>query len=85
MQFSDRVRIENNLFHLYGPYGSTTRNPPSHRQSLENILRPVNEMQFSVYGLKTYCTDADENNLFHLYCTDRADRQPVTTLHTGKA
>ena len=23
MQFSDRIRIENGLFHLYGPYGST--------------------------------------------------------------
>ena len=31
MQFSDRVRIENDLFHPYGPYGSTTRNHPSHR------------------------------------------------------
>ena len=27
MQFSDRVQIENDLFHLYGPYVSTTRNP----------------------------------------------------------
>ena len=28
MQFSDRVRIENHLFHLYEPYGSTTCEAP---------------------------------------------------------
>ena len=28
MQFSDRVRIENGLFHPYKPYGSTARDTP---------------------------------------------------------
>ena len=37
MQFSDRVRIESRLFHLYELYGSTT---------LETHFTP-NEMQFS--------------------------------------
>ena len=60
MQFSDRIRIEDGLFHLYGPYGSTTRETPSLQEDVEYILSHLNEMQFSD-------RIRIENGLFHLY------------------
>ena len=60
MQFSDRVRIEDGLFHPYGPYRATTRETPFTAVRCEYILRPLNEMQFSD------CVRI-ENGLFHPY------------------
>ena len=41
MQFSDRVQIESGPFHLYGPYGSTTRETPFTLASYADVLRLV--------------------------------------------
>ena len=66
MQFSDRVQIENGLFHLYRLYGSTTCETPF--TSVKREIYSLNEMQFSDrVGLKTA----------YSICTDRTDRQPV--------
>ena len=47
MQFSDRIPIENGLFHLYGPYGSTTCETPFTSVRRGIYLSPLNDMQFS--------------------------------------
>ena len=76
MQFSNRVRIENDLFYPYGPYGSTTRNPLHTGKAYKNILSPLNDMHFSDRV-------RIENDLFHPYGPyGSTTRNP---LHTGKA
>ena len=69
MQFSDRVRIENGLFHPYGLYGSTTRETPFTAVRCEYILSPLNEMQFS-YRVRIPRTDEQYRSrwgIFKLY------------------
>ena len=60
MQFSDRIRMENGLFHLYKLCGSTSCVTPSTLEDVTYILSPLNKVQFSDRIRM-------ENGLLHLY------------------
>ena len=62
MQFSDRIQMEKDLFHLYKLYGLTSRVTPSTpvTRAVIFILSPLNEVQLSD-------RIPMENGPFHLY------------------
>ena len=53
MQFSDRARIENGLFHPYKPYGSTARDTPFIQIRREIYYKQSHEWD-AIFGS---CTD----------------------------
>ena len=71
MQFSDRIQMENNLFHLYKLYGLTSRAAPPTpvRRAVIFILSPLNEVQFC---------DRLEWKMALSICTNRMDRQALS-------